>query len=306
MFARALVPLLACALGSCAVQLQKTPRQIERPAALIDSAGPAFDAACDDMDPWDKPAPPVRIHANVYYVGTCGITALLVTGSDGHVVLDSGTEQGAELIAGNIASLGFNPRDVRYILHSHEHIDHVGGVARLQQLTGARLVASANAAPVLQSGIAGAGDPQVGLFPPFPAARVDRIIRDGEEVRLGNLVLTAHETKGHTHGALSWTWVSCDGGVCRDMVYADSLSPVSRDDYRFSDRPAVVAAFRASINRIAGLRCDILLTPHPAASNMIARMSGEAALYDPGGCRDYAAALTARLDERLARETASK
>jgi metallo-beta-lactamase class B len=239
-------------------------------------------------------------------IGTCGISAILITSPGGHVLIDSGTEKGAELVAANIRRLGFKLTDVKYLLHSHEHHDHVGGIARLQQLTGAQLVASTNAAPVFATGTAGPGDPQLGINPPFPAARVDRVIKDGEQVRLGELALTAHETRGHTHGALSWTWVACDGGVCRDMVYADSLSPVSRDDYRFSDHPAVVAAFRQGIDKVRDFRCDIVLTPHPSATDMINRMAGKAPLFDTAGCRKYAAALTTRLDERLAKEAAAK
>jgi metallo-beta-lactamase class B len=202
--------------------------------------------------------------------------------------------------------LGFRLTDVKYLLHSHEHIDHVGGMARLQQLTGAKLVASGSAAAVFGTGAPGGGDPQAGMHPPFPAARVDRIIKHNETVRTRDLQLTAVETRGHTNGALSWKWVSCDGGVCRNMVYADSLSPVSRDDYRFSDHPAVLEAFRTGIARVAALDCEILLTPHPSASKMIDRMAGRAPLTNPNACRDYAASLTNRLNERLAKERGKK
>ena len=305
MSARALGAILGLlALGSCAVPIGPTPRQIERPVAPVETAGLAFDAACDDMDEWDKPAPPVRIHANTFLVGTCGISAILITGADGHIVIDSGTEAGADLVAANIRSLGFRLEDVKYLLHSHEHLDHVGGISHLQQLTGAQLVASPEAAAVFQTGAAGAGDPQAGMHKPFPAARVDRIVKDGEMVRLGSVVLTAIATPGHTPGALSWHWGACDGGICRRIVYADSLSPISRDNYRFSDHPAYVQAFRAGLAKLASLECDILLTPHPSASGMIDRMAGRAPLDNPGGCRDYAAGIAKRLDERLAAEQA--
>ena len=280
------------------------PRPVERPVAPIETAGPAFAASCKDWDDWDKPAPPVRIHANTYLVGTCGISAILVTGTNGHVLIDAGTEPGADLIARNIRRLGFRLEDVKILLHSHEHFDHVGGMARLQQLTGAQLVASPNAAAVFKTGAAGPGDPQAGMHAPFPPARVDRVINHGETVRLGNLMLKAIETKGHTHGALSWQWVSCDGGVCRTLVYADSLTPVSRDDYRFSDHPGVLEAFRRSIERVGGLDCDILLTPHPSASDMVDRLAGRAPLNNSDACRDYAASIGNRLEERLAKEGA--
>ena len=291
------------------VPLQKQPRQVERPIAPIETAGPAFAAACEnsqDASGWDKAAPPVRIHANTYLVGTCGISAILITGTQGDILIDGGTEAGADLIAQNIRKLGFNLRDVKILLNSHEHFDHAGGIARLQQLTGAQLLASAAAAKVFASGAAGPGDPQAGMHKPFPAARVDRVLRDGEEVRLGNLVLTALATPGHTPGALTWRWGSCDGGVCRQIVYADSLTPISRDDYRFSDHPDYLAAYRASIAKVDALNCDILLTPHPSASHMVERLAGQGPLTDSNACRDYAAGLTKQLDERLAKETAAK
>ena len=295
---------LALAAQQIVIPLGSAPRQVERPKAPIETAGPAWARACGDSTDWDKPAPPVRIHANSYLVGTCGISAILVTGSDGHVLIDAGTEKGAEVIAANIRALGFRLKDVKYLLHSHEHFDHVGGTARLQKLTGATLVASAPAAPVLNSGVNGKDDPQAGMHKPFAAATVGRIVKDGDEVRLGDLLLTAIATPGHTAGALSWRWESCDGGVCRTMVYADSLSPVSSDDYKFSKHPAYLAAYRASLAKIADGRCEILLTPHPSASAMKERMTGKQALFEAEGCQNYAASLTKRLDERLAKEKA--
>ena len=222
------------------------------------------------------------------------------------MLIDAGTERGAELIADNVRALGFKLRDIRYILMSHEHLDHVGGIARLQQLTGATIVASAPAAKVLATGTASPNDPQAGMHKPFRAATAGRVIADGGEVRFGNLLLTAMTTPGHTPGALSWRWESCDGGVCRTMVYADSLSPVSRKDYRFADHPAYLAAYRASLDKIAASRCEILMTPHPSASAMKERMTGEQKLFDEGACKAYAAKLTKALGERLANEGAAK
>ena len=281
------------------------PKVIAQPRAPIETAGPLWAGACDGSTDWNKPAPPVRIHGNTYLVGTCGISSILIVGTAGDVLIDSGTEQGADLVVANIRRLGFDPHDVRILLHSHEHFDHVGGMARLQQLTGAQLYASQAASPVLKSGVASFDDPQSGLLDRFPPARVDRTVHDGEEIRLGNLMLKAVATPGHTAGAMSWHWVSCNGGVCRSIVYADSLSPVSRDDYRFSDHPDYLKAYRTSIAKIAALDCDILLTPHPSASDMVERFASKS-LENREGCRDYAAKLTKQLDERLAKEEKPK
>ncbi len=295
---------LALTAQQVTIPLGRTPRQIERPKAPIEESGPLWAATCKDWDDWDKPAPPVRIHANTYLVGTCGIAAILVTGDEGHVLIDGGTEGGADLIAENIRSLGFRLGDIKFIVHSHEHHDHVGGIARLLQLTGATLVASEPAARVFATGTADPADPQAGLHGPFHAAKAGRTVKDGDRVRLFDIELTAIATPGHTPGALSWRWESCDGAICRTMVYADSLTPVSRDDYKFTAHPALVAAFRASFAKIATSPCDILITPHPSASDLRDRMTGAKPLFDQNGCKAYAAALTTRLDERLAKEAA--
>jgi metallo-beta-lactamase class B len=288
------------------VPLGKAPQHIDQPIAPIEITGPAFAAACKDWDEWDKPAPPVRIFGNTYLVGTCGISSILITGTAGHILMDGGTEADADLIARNITALGFRLGDIKYILNSHEHDDHVGGIARLQRLTGAQVIASAPAAAVLNTGIAGAGDPQAHISKPFPPAHVDRVIAEGEIVRVGDTVLTAVATPGHTPGALTWRWGSCEGGVCRSIVYADSLTPVSSDDYRFTDHPDTLAAFRSSFDKVRALDCDILLTPHPSASNMVKRLGLGRPLLDRNACHDYADALQKRLDERLAKEAAGK
>jgi metallo-beta-lactamase class B len=257
---------------------------------------------CADDSGWDEPGPSFQVHGNTYYVGTCGIAAILVTGEEGHVLIDGGTGEGAAPIAANIEALGFDLSDVKLLLHSHEHYDHVGGLAELQRRTGARLLASPAAAPVLASGETAADDPQHGMHDPFSPARVGGAVEDGEVVRLGDIALTTIATPGHTSGALSWQWQSCgEAGQCETVVYGDSLSPVSSDAYRFSDHPEYLAAYRASLDRFAGLDCTLLLTPHPSASGMRDRiLAGN--LSDPAACRDYAAGIGKRLDERLAEE----
>ncbi len=296
--------MLAFALQQIVIPLGKKPRVNEPERAPIALAGPAWAAACDTSTDWDQPAPPVRIHANTYLVGTCGISSILITGSQGHVLIDGGTELGADLIAENIRSLGFRPKDIRFILSSHEHHDHVGGLARLQQLTGASVVSSAAAKAVLESGQPARDDPQYGSIKPFPPVRVERVVADRQSVLLGDLYLTPMTTPGHTSGALSWRWEACAGAVCRTIVYGDSLSPISSDTYRFSAHPAYLAAYRASLAKIAASRCEILLTPHPSASMMKERMTGAKPLFDDQGCKAYAARLGTALDKRLADEAA--
>lgn len=257
---------------------------------------------CGDWDDWDKPGPPFRIFANSYYVGTCGIAAILITGDDGHILIDGGTEVGASVIAKNVIDLGFSLKDVKILLHSHEHFDHVAGLAKLQKLSGARLLASPQAAPVLNTGITADIDPQAGMHEPFPASQVDGIIRSGETVNLGNLTLTPIATPGHTPGAFSWQWRSCENKRCFFIVYADSLSPISSDHYQFSDHPGYVDAYQVGLQKLANLDCQILLTPHPSASTMRDRLSTPEGLIDPKGCMAYANNIAKRLKKRLIKE----
>ncbi len=262
-------------------------------------------AACGDNDGWDKPGPPFRIFGNSFYVGTCGIAAILITSPKGHILIDSGTEKGADVVFANIRALGFKPSDVAILLASHEHFDHVGGFAKLQEATGAKVFATPAAAKVLTTGKDAADDPQHGMHPPMRPVKQVSVIREGQKVRYnrGGLVLTPLFTPGHTPGATSWQWRSCEGKQCRTIIYADSLSPISSDSYRFSDHPAYVKAFAKGLAALAAAECDILLTPHPSASAMREKLQrGDLAGSGAGHCRAYAQRKSADLQARMAKE----
>jgi metallo-beta-lactamase class B len=220
MFARIGVAALLAVLAGCA------STGTGNPAASAQFTGAALASACAGRDGWSDPAPPARIFGNVYYVGTCGITALLVTSSDGHVLIDGATPEAAAGIAANIRRLGFDPKDVGVLLNSHEHIDHAVGLAALKRETGAVMMAQAEGKRALESGETDPADPQAGTIPSFPGVQVERIVADGEVVQIGPLELTARATHGHTAGSTSWTWRSCQAGMCKRIVYADSLTAV--------------------------------------------------------------------------------
>lgn len=287
------------------------------PAAFAESApknivagrdqGKALAASCasgpDGRESWAASAPPTHIHGGTYYVGTCGITALLVTSDDGHVLLDGGLEEAAPLVAANITKLGFRLSDVRWIVSSHEHWDHVAALAELKQMTGAKVAALPIAAQALSSGKAHPDDPQHAIADPFTPVAVDNVLADGDTLKVGNLRLTVHATPAHAPGSASWTWKSCSGNDCQTIAYADSATIISDDAYRFSDHPARIAKARTGLARIKGLPCDILITPHPGASNLFARLSGTSELIDAQACRAYANAAESRFASRLAKET---
>ena len=261
---------------------------------------------CGDRNDWSDPAPPVPVFANVYMVGTCGITALLITTPKGHILIDGATNEAAEGIADNIRKLGVDPRDIRFILVTHEHLDHAGGIAKLKQITGAKLAIREPARVAMETGLPTGDDPQHGIHPAFPGVKADLIIQDGKKLRVGNQTITIIATPGHSPGGTSYTWKACEGTICRQIVYADSLNAVSADSYHFSDHPAYVATLRSSMAKIESIKnCDIMISPHPAQSNFFARLAGEAPLVDPDVCKSYVAAARKRLDDRLAEEAES-
>jgi metallo-beta-lactamase class B len=279
------------------------------PAAAV--TAPAHPARCRDDAGWDDPAVPRRVYGNTWYVGTCGISALLVTSAAGHVLLDAGTETAAPLVEANIRRLGFRVEDICVIVNSHAHRDHAGGIARLQRASGAAVRARDTAAAVLTTGHADRTDPQFAVLKPFPAVAGVEILDGDGHVRVGTIDLLAHATPGHTPGGTSWTWRECERGRCLNIAYVDSLTAISDDTYRYSDdsaHPGVLAAFRDTLATVAALSCDVLLTPHPGSSALWARLSPDAShpLVDAGACRAYADSARQRLDERLAREAAPR
>jgi metallo-beta-lactamase class B len=270
---------------------------------------------------WNGPQEPFALFGNTYYVGTAGLSSVLITSKAGHILVDGTTPQAAAQIAQHIRQLGFRVEDIRYILTSHEHFDHAGGIAELQKLSGATVLASPEAVKVLRSGLPDKGDPQYtgpdGDLPPMTPVAKLRAVRDGEVVTLGPLAVTAHFTPGHTRGGASWTWRASEGGKTVGIVYADSLNAVAADGKRFDGNPGYPSA-RADIERsmatVAGLQCDVLVSAHPEFSGLWERKAkqpqlGNAAFIDGNACKAYVAAARERLQKRLetdAKTTAAK
>lgn len=290
------------------------PVSVVRAQARDGVPTPITSIACTSCAEWNAPQAPVRLFGNTYFVGPHGLSAILVTSPQGHALVDAALPQSAPLIAAHIRALGFRLEDVKIIAFSHVHYDHAGGVAELQRLTGAAVVASPIAAQAMRAGASGPDDPQFGELPPISALRTVRELVDGEVVRVGPLALTVHFTPGHTPGGTSWSWRACEGAVCRDIVYADSQSPISAERFRFTDNatyPAALADFARGLATLEQLPCDILLTPHPDASGLWQRVakreSGDAnALVDARACMEFVAAARRRVAERVAKEQAAR
>lgn len=294
----------AVAIGGLAMALSAQSHLGAQPApSPVAPAAVDLTKECKDREGWSDPAPPTRIFGNTWYVGTCGISAVLVTTDRGHVLIDGGPATAAPLVAANIQKLGFNLSDVRWIVSSHEHADHVGALAELKQLTGAKVAALNAAAQVLATGKPNPKDPQFGQAEDFTPFAVDRILLDGGHVEVGPQRLTVHATPAHTPGSASWTWTSCEGANCHTIAYADSATLISDDSYQFTAHPGRIKQARNGLEQMADLPCDILVTPHPGASNLFARLAGQAPLVDPKACARHAQRGEQQFAERLARET---
>jgi metallo-beta-lactamase class B len=264
---------------------------------------------CPSCVEWNAPQRPFRIFGNTYYVGTHGLSAILVTSPAGHVLIDGALPESAPMIRANIEALGFRTGDVKIILNSHAHFDHAGGIAELQRASGATVWASPHSAPVLAAGKSGADDPQFGVLHDYPAVHGVKTFAFGDTLRVGPLALVPRPTAGHTAGGTTWTWRSCEGARCLDLVYADSQTPVSADDFLFSRStryPAVLDDFSRGQALLESLSCDVLLTPHPGASRMWERIAADGtptdSLVDRGACARYARDARGMLAQRLERE----
>jgi metallo-beta-lactamase class B len=262
------------------------------------------DSLCPSCAEWNAPQPPFRIHGNTYYVGTRGLAALLITGAQGHVLIDGGLPNTAPLILESVRALGFAAADIKLILNSHAHYDHAGGIRALQIASGAGVVMSEASASAVERGKAVQDDPQHAIAFDFPAVPEVTRVAHGESVGVGPLTLTTYLTAGHAPGGTTWSWESCESGRCLTIVYADSQTPVSAEGFRFTGSGAA-AAFERGFALLEGLRCDLLITPHPGASAFWERIeAGEAKLIDAEGCRRYAAAGRRQLARRLEAEAA--
>ena len=221
------------------------------------------------FESWKEPITPGRVVGNVYYVGAKGVSSFLVTTPAGHFLLDTGFDDTVPLIQHNAEALGVRWQDVKFILSSHAHNDHVGGHARMKKLTGATIVASAPEAHLLSTG----GDDDFSPFPKelmlYTPVKADRVSKDGAQIRLGNVTLTAHLTPGHTKGATTWTMRAEERGVWYDVVFFSSTSIVSgtklvnNDQYR-----GIADDYRQTFRKLKSFKCDIFLAPHGNQFNL--------------------------------------
>lgn len=255
----------------------------------------------------NRPMAPFRIVGNVYYVGASDVTSYLIATPAGHILLDGGFAETAPQIAANVLRLGFKLADVKVLLASHAHYDHVGGLAELKRRTGASLAASAADALLLARG--GHGDFRFGDTLTFPPVAADRTLKDGDTVALGGTVMTAHLTPGHTPGNTTWTTTAVENGRAYAVAFMGSMSVnpgvvlLGNPSY-----PGIAGDYARSFQVMRALPCEVFLAPHGSFFDLQGKAKRLAAketpnpFVDPAGCRAYLARMETAYGEQLRRE----
>jgi len=213
------------------------------------------------MRPWNRDAAPFTVIDNIHFVGGSDIAIFLITTPAGHILLDSGFEASVPRLRDNISKLGFRFEDIKILLDSHAHIDHVQAHAAVRRMTSAQVVVMRPDAPVVAGG--GRGEPVFDGVYSWTPCPVDRIIDDGATVTLGGVTLTAHLTPGHTRGATTWTMVVHDHGRALNVVFFPSANV--NDGVRLIGNqryPEIVADFQHSYTVWKALPCDVFLGAH--------------------------------------------
>jgi metallo-beta-lactamase class B len=260
--------------------------------------------------PWYESFPAHRVIGNVYYVGSKDLASYLITTPDGHILINSGFEETVPLIRAGVESLGFKMRDIKILLASHAHSDHVAGHALARELTGAKVYVMRGDDTVIASGGKGQYLYGVNRWKPCP---VDRVLEDGDEVKLGGVTLIARRTPGHTRGCTTWTWRVGEGEKAETVVVIGS--PNVNPGYQLVDNkayPEIADDFARTFQVLKSLPCDVFLGAHGAYYGMIEKYdrlkqgTGKNPFIDPEGYRAYVAQKEAAFRDTLARQQARK
>jgi metallo-beta-lactamase class B len=257
---------------------------------------------------WTEPLPPFRIAGNLYYVGSKGLASYLVATPQGNILINSSLESSVPLIEASIEKLGFKFKETKVLLISHAHWDHDAGSARIKEMTGAAYMVMDADVPVVESG--GRTDFQYGNTPAslYPPTKVDRILHDGSEVKLGGTVLIAHLTPGHTKGCTTWTMKVSEGGKTYNIVIVGS--PNVNPGYKLVDNkayPQIAEDYERTWRVLKSLPCDIFLGAHGdyfgLDKKLALRNEGEANPFiDPDGYKKFVSQKEQDFRTELARQ----
>jgi metallo-beta-lactamase class B len=266
-------------------------------------------AFSQDNPDWTTPHTPFRIVGNVYYVGSKDLASYLITTPQGHILINSNLTTSVPQIEKSVEALGFHFKDVKILLISHGHWDHAAGSAAVVKATGAKYMVMDADVPLIESG--GKTDFQYGseAGSQFPPAKVDRVLHDGDEVRLGGVVLVAHKTPGHTKGCTTWTMTVADGGKSYHVVIVGS--PNVNTGYRLVKNaayPGIAQDYEQTFRTLKALPCDVFLGAHGGYFGMEAKFQrikegGANPFVDPEGYRSYVAEREQAFRRELAKQS---
>lgn len=267
-------------------------------------------AHADDNSSWVKPIKPYRVVGNIYYVGSEGLSAWLITSSDGHIVLDGGpSAEGGKLVERNIAALGFKLADVKVLINTHAHYDHAGGLAQLKaDIPTAKLWISRGDEPAIEQGHHIGGNENGPT--PFPAVKVDKAFGDGQKLKVGETTLVAHLTPGHSIGCTTWTTQVTEKGRPLNVTFNCSLSVAGNQLVGNKEHRTIVADYRESFAKLRALPTDVMLPSHEEQGDLLAKrqkmLRGDPnAFVDPTELARFVDAQEARFNQELARQQAA-
>jgi metallo-beta-lactamase class B len=282
-------------------------------AQATNATAPAQAAKQNIPPDWVNPFPAHRVMGNIYYVGSEGLASYLINTPQGNILINSSLEQSVPLIQASIEKLGFKFSDTKILLISHAHWDHCAGSAKIKAMTHAKYMVLDADVPVIESG--GKKDfrygNDAGTF--YPSAKVDRILHDGDEVKLGDVVLVSHKTAGHTKGCTTWTMKVRDdkSGKTYDVVIVGS--PNVNSGYKLvnnAEYPQIAQDYEHAFAVWKALSCDIFLGAHGAYYDMAAKYpklnaGGENPFIDPAGYKAYIAERESAFKDELAKQQAA-
>jgi metallo-beta-lactamase class B len=257
---------------------------------------------------WTKPFEPFHLIGNIYYVGTDGIAVYIIKTSQGLILMDTALPESTGMIKDNIKKLGFKLDDIKLIVNSHAHFDHTGGFAEIKKETGAQLIAGDRDKPLLEGGYYPGDEKDADLA--FPPVKVDRAVKEGDKVTLGDTTLTAHSMPGHSPGCTSWEMTVKDGGQDRNVLFFCSGTVALNKLVGTPTHAGIVEDYRSTYAKAKAMNPDVLLGPHPEVYGMQAK---RAAMKDgapnpfvkPGELGTYIAGLEADFEKALAKQTAA-
>ena len=261
---------------------------------------------------WTRPFPPHHIAGNLYYVGSEDLASYLIVTQQGNILINSSFEENVPLIKNSVEQLGFRFSDIKILLISHAHNDHCAGAALVKKLTGAQIFVMDADVPVVESG--GKGDFHYGAYPEmrFPPVKVDRVLHDGDTVKLGDAVLTAHLTAGHTKGTTTWTMDEVEGGKTLHVVIVGS--PNVNSGYKLVGNkayPQIAQDYQHGFQVLKSLPCDVFLGAHGGYYGMKEKYvrwkhGDSGAFIDPAGYQSYIANREQAFEAELKRQETRK